>query len=62
MDLMNMYGGSLYCIAAELANRSDREDVFIQDKICRKYGLSLESLSNAEAAQISYMIDEILAD
>lgn len=60
MDLMNMYGGSLYCIAAELARRSDRNEKRVQKAICMKYGLPLENMTDSEVKQINQMVNEML--
>lgn len=55
-----MYGGSLYCIAEELAHRSDRNDKRVQRSICNKYGLPLEDMTDSEVKQINDMVNRMI--
>lgn len=61
-DLINMYSGSLYNIGKEIGQTpSAWNDADEQDEICRRWGRTLESLTNEEANYVLEVAREIIA-
>lgn len=52
------YTGSFELVARELANRPETQDnEKLQDTICRKYGIFLDSITDEEAAMLCSMVE-----
>lgn len=61
-DLFNMYSGSLYNIGKEIGQTlSAWNDADEQDEICRKWGRTLESLTDEEARYVLEVAREIMS-
>lgn len=54
-----IYTGSFELAAGELAKTPEAQDDFdLQAKICRKYGIFLENITDDEVEMLSRMVEE----
>lgn len=56
-DSFNCYALSFELAARELANRPEAQDnESLQNEICRKYGIALDTLTDSEISELEYQI------